>query len=69
MKNIRSSCSHCGAERWDQRTAKKKKRKKKKQEKRKRKKKKKNNTETKPPETQKTKGRNPTFVPDNFFIN
>lgn len=48
---------------------KKKKRKKKKQEKRKRKKKKKNNTETKPPETQKTKGRNPTFVPDNFFIN
>lgn len=47
----------------------KKKRKKKKQEKRKRKKKKKNNTETKPPETQKTKGRNPTFVPDNFFIN
>lgn len=29
MKNIRSSCSHCGAERWDQRTAKKKKKEKK----------------------------------------
>lgn len=48
---------------------KKKKKEKKTRKKKKEEKKKKNNTETKPPETQKTKGRNPTFVPDNFFIN
>lgn len=53
MKNIRSSCSHCGAERWDQRTAKKKKKEKKTRKKKKEEKKKKTTLKQNPPKHKK----------------